>query len=46
MAADDVIRTYYEALRPTPEEVQAIIDQWPVLAEAAKAAGHPEQEEE
>ncbi|SUB01919.1 Uncharacterised protein [Pannonibacter phragmitetus] len=41
---DDVINAYFEALRPTPEEVQAMIDQWSVLAEAGKAGLHPEEE--
>lgn len=40
---DDVINGYFERFRPTPEEVREMIEAWPVLAEAAKAAWHPEQ---
>ncbi|MBD8877673.1 hypothetical protein [Roseibium polysiphoniae] len=43
MTADDVIQAYFEALKPTPEEVQRMIEAWPVLAEAGQAAQHPEQ---
>lgn len=39
---DDVIQVYFEALKPSPAEVQAMIDRWPVLADAAKAARRPE----
>lgn len=35
-----------EPFRPTRKEVEAIVDEWPILTEAAKAAWHPEQDEE
>lgn len=38
MTADDVIKAPFEALRPSSEEVQAMIDQWPVLAETPDEA--------
>lgn len=31
--ADDVMKGYFESLKPSQEEVQAMIDQWPVIAE-------------
>ena len=42
---DEVINAYFEALRPSPEEVQAMIEAWPVLAEFQKRTQRPEQEE-
>lgn len=35
---DDVINGYFEALKPSPEEAQAMIDQWPVIAETPDEA--------
>jgi len=42
---DEVINAYFEALRPSPEEGQAMIEAWPVLAEVQKRAQRPEQED-
>ncbi|GGB34519.1 hypothetical protein GCM10011316_03230 [Roseibium aquae] len=38
MTADDVIRAHFESLKPAPEEVQAMINQWPVIAETVDEA--------
>lgn len=32
MTADDVIRAHFETLKPSQKEVQAMNDQWPVIA--------------
>lgn len=42
---DEVINAYFEALRPSLEDVQALIEAWPVLTEVQKRTQLPEQEE-
>lgn len=45
MTADYVIRMYFEALKPTPEEARAMSEAWLVLAETGKTAQRLEQSE-